>query len=175
MGMASKKTQDNPDITMENETRLVWQLKSFDDLSNEELYGLLALRSEVFVVEQACAYPDLDGKDQQSLHLMAWRDDALLAYARLLPPGLSYDTASIGRIVTCRAARSTGLGRLLLRRALTAVAEVFGQGAITISAQAHLEKFYGEFGFGRQGAPYLEDGIPHIKMISLGLPAGNLG
>lgn len=155
---------------MAEEFGIEWQLKSFDELTNEELYGLLALRSEVFVVEQACAYQDADGKDKQSMHLMAFRGNELMGYARLLPPGLSYETASIGRVVTRQAARGTGLRGLLVRRAVAAAGDIFGRGAITISAQAHLEALYNEFGFEKQGMPYLEDGIPHIKMISLGCP-----
>lgn len=160
---------------MDSSENVQWQQKTFGELANGELYGILALRAEVFVVEQACAYQDQDGKDPQSVHLMASAEGQLMAYARLLPPGLSYETASIGRIVVRRAMRGTGLGRQLVGRALAAAGELFGHGPVTISAQAHLEAFYAALGFEKQGAPYLEDGIPHIQMISAGLPAGNPG
>lgn len=158
---------------MESKVGLQWKLKSFDRLSSGELYDILVLRSEVFVVEQQCAYQDIDGKDQTSTHLMAYRGNELVAYARLLPPGLSYKTASIGRVITRRTERGAGLGKELIRRAMEAVVGLFGKGLVTISAQQHLEAFYGAFGFVRQGDAYLEDGIPHIKMISFGLPVGN--
>lgn len=160
---------------MEPKAGLEWKLKSFDELSNGELYDMLAIRSEVFVVEQRCAYQDLDGKDQASMHLMACRGGGIVAYARLLPPGLSYETASIGRIITRSTERGTGLGKALLRQAMDAVGRLFGTGPVTISAQQHLKAFYSGFGFVQEGDPYLEDDIPHIKMISFGLPAGNPG
>lgn len=162
-------------MTTHSETNLVWQLKPFAQLTAEELYILLALRSEVFVVEQACAYQDLDGMDQRSMHLMGWQDEQLVAYARLLPPGLLYDTASIGRVVTRGTIRGMGIGKLLMGNAMDAVRSVFGPVAVTISAQAHLEVFYNTWGFVKHGAPYLEDGIPHVRMISSAPSAGNLG
>lgn len=162
-------------MAMGKEQSVNWQLKSFTELTPEELYRLLVLRSEVFVVEQACVYQDLDGKDQRAMHLMGWRNNELVAYARLLPPGISYETASIGQVATSPAVRGMGIGRLLVGKAMETVREVFGAAAVTISAQAHLEAFYNAWGFVAQGVTYLEDGIPHVEMISLASPAGNLG
>lgn len=152
-----------------------WKIKSFDELSKEELYDILALRSEVFVVEQECAYQDLDNKDQSSLHLMGVQQGLIVAYARLLPPGLSYETASIGRVITQGEIRGRGLGKEVVRRAIDAVSRIYNTASITISAQAHLEKFYQTFGFVTRGEPYLEDGISHINMISFSLEGSNQG
>lgn len=137
-----------------------WLHRTFDELTTVQLYAILALRQRVFVVEQACAYLDADGYDVQCQHL--WAEDAAIhGYLRIVPSGVKYAEASIGRVVVAPEARGTGLGRELVRRGL----EVVGAQAIRIGAQAHLERFYGEFGFRRVSEIYDEDGIPHIDML----------
>ncbi|WP_374619602.1 GNAT family N-acetyltransferase [Pandoraea sp.] len=147
-----------------------WMCKSFDALGSTLLYRILAARNAVFVVEQQCPYQDIDGRDPHSLHLVAHASDAtdpprIAAYLRLLPPGLAYEEASIGRVLTASSHRGTGLGRELLARAI-AIADVHWPGAaLRIGAQAHLEAFYGAFGFVKASEPYDEDGILHIEML----------
>lgn len=142
-----------------------WLLKKFNELQNDELYAILQLRSVVFVVEQNCAYLDLDDKDQDAWHLMGWEADSLVAYTRLLPPGLAFEEASIGRVVTSPSVRRSGYGRTLMKRSIEECLLLFGKGPIKIGAQRYLENFYQSFGFEVGGSPYLEDGIPHIHMI----------
>ena len=149
-----------------------WRLKKFEDLGVHELYAILQLRNIVFAVEQNCVYPDMDNKDAQSLHLMAWEKDPasgtdqLMAYTRLLPPGVSYpDAASIGRVVTAPAARGKGLGRELMQRSLKALYQSFGRGPVRIGAQLYLKDFYASLGFAVSSEMYLEDGIEHIEML----------
>jgi ElaA protein len=140
-----------------------WQLKPFDALTPGELYALLALRSDVFVVEQNCVYLDTDGLDSVALHLWLPGTPHALAVARLLPPGSCYAEASIGRVATAGRVRRTGLGRALFQRALDEVAQRW-PGPVRIMAQSYLTKFYAEFGFLIQGDEFLEDGIPHFYM-----------
>jgi len=144
-----------------------WQASPFTDLSTTELYELLALRQLVFVVEQTCAYLDCDGKDYRATHLLG-RDESgqLVAYARLLPPGVSFAEASIGRVVTHPSVRRTGAGRALMHEAIARTRATFGAGPIRIGAQRYLERFYGELGFEIASAPYDDDGIPHVEMVS---------
>ena len=138
--------------------------KHFSSLTANELYSILRLRNRVFVVEQNCVYLDTDDKDQFSFHLSAWDDDTLVAYARILPPGLSYSEASIGRVVTDPIYRNTGAGRLLMKHAIEKTHAQFGNSDIKIGAQLYLLQFYGSLGFIQSGAEYLEDGIPHVEM-----------
>lgn len=143
-----------------------WTCKPFDDLTPHELYAILQLRSIVFVVEQNCVYPDMDDKDQASFHLMAWRDEKLVAYTRLLPKGVSYPGyCSIGRVVSSPAVRDEGMGRELMDRSIRQCGELFGTGPIKIGAQLYLKKFYTSLGFEQTSDTYLEDGIEHIEMI----------
>lgn len=137
--------------------------KAFHELTVDELYGILQLRQEVFVVEQACAYLDCDDHDQRSIHLFT-DDNGLVAYARVLPPGEKFREASLGRVVTAKRARRTGAGRAIVKRAIETIERRFGRVPIRISAQSYLARFYGELGFEREGDEYLEDGIPHIEM-----------
>jgi len=137
-----------------------WHERAFDELSSAELYAIVALRERVFVVEQTCAYLDADGVDPACRHLWA-EAGAILAYLRIVPAGVKYDEVALGRIVTAPEARGTGLGRALVRRGLDAVGGV----AVRISAQAHLERFYADFGFRTASDVYLEDGIPHLDML----------
>ncbi len=139
--------------------------KPFADLTPQELYGLLRLRSEVFVVEQNCVFLDMDNKDQDCYHLLLYQNDHLAACARLLPAGLYYNEISIGRIVTSPETRGTGLGKELVSTAIDACYQLFGTGPIKIGAQLYAKKFYELFGFVQAGNVYDEDGIDHIHMI----------
>lgn len=151
---------------------LTFTCASFDSLSVYELYEILALRQAVFVVEQNCAYLDCDGNDAQSWHLMG-RDEAgvLQCYTRLLPTGLAYaDYCSIGRVLSSEAVRGTGAGKILMGKSIEKCLELFGNQPIKIGAQSYLLRFYAGFGFQSTGEEYLEDGIPHTKMIRLAQP-----
>ena len=119
-----------------------WVLKKFDELSNHELYKILQLRCEVFVLEQNCPYLDEDDKDQQSYHLMGWKDDLLAAYTRILPAGLAFEEASIGRVVTSPKARGAGIGRSLMLKSLEQLYKLFGVVPVRIGAQLYLKEFY---------------------------------
>jgi ElaA protein len=138
--------------------------KAFDDLTPHELYEIMRLRNEVFVLEQLCVYQDADNKDQRSHHLMIKDNGKLIAYARLLPPGVSYPEMSIGRVISSPEYRRKGAGRLLMQKAIEGCHELFGEGPIRIGAQLYLTKFYESFGFVRSGDVYLEDNIEHIEM-----------
>ena len=144
---------------------LTWSCKKFTEISTDELYNILQLRLEVFIMEQQCIYQDCDDKDQQSLHLMGWEGSKLVAYARVLPPGLSYSSPSRGRVVTSPTSRKTGYGRELMNLAIDTVKSVHNTGTIIIGAQIYLESFYSSLGFRQEGDIYIEDGIEHIKMI----------
>ncbi len=146
---------------------MTWLIKKFDELTPFELYAILQLRNEVFVVEQTCVYQDADGKDQQAHHFMGWEKDQLVAYTRIIPPGIIYPEASVGRVVTSRAARGTGTGRLLMEKTIKEVNTRYPGTPIKIGAQSHLEKFYSSLGFQQTSGPYSEDGIEHIEMIRL--------
>lgn len=149
---------------------LIWQCAAFDELDTRSLYDLLALRMSVFVVEQNCPYQELDGKDQHSWHMLGYRHGQLVATARILGPGASYvGAASIGRVVSAPSERGTGIGQALMTESVKACQKLFPEHPIRIGAQAHLEAFYGRFGFVSSSATYLEDGIPHIEMTR---PAG---
>lgn len=147
-----------------------WRCSPFDALSLRELHDILRARQQVFAIEQNCVYLDVDGVDEDCLHLAAWRRGVRepLAYARIVPPGLKYAEASIGRVITTAPGRGLGLGRELVRRAIAHAAQVHAGHGIRISAQSYLEPFYGGFGFRIVGERYLEDGIPHTEML---LPA----
>ena len=140
-------------------------IKSFKELSPTELYKILRLRNEVFVVEQNCPYQDADNKDLECQHLMLLQNDELMGYARLVPPGLSFPQMSIGRVVTSPKVRGTGIGRVLMKAAIEQCDQIFGNGSIQIGAQAYLIKFYSSLGFKQVSEVYDEDGIPHIDMI----------
>ena len=142
-----------------------WTLADFAALTPYDLYDVLQLRSEVFVVEQACAFQDLDGADAQALHLLGHLGGQLAAYARCFGPGVKYREASVGRIVTRGSVRSAGLGHDLVERAIAAVAGRWGPQAIRIGAQARLQEFYQRHGFTDAGVPYVEDGIDHLEML----------
>lgn len=146
---------------------LTFKCLPFDQLTLTELYAILALRQEVFIVEQNCPYLDCDGKDQASWHLQG-RDATgqLVCYTRLLPRGVAYaDYPSIGRVVSAPVARGTGAGRALMAESIARCRQLFGDQPIKIGAQTYLLKFYTSFGFRSTGEEYLEDGIPHTKMV----------
>jgi ElaA protein len=147
--------------------KLDWKLLKFDALSNEALYQLLRLRSEVFVVEQGCNYMDMDNKDQKCHHLLGYQDGQLLAYSRIVPAGLSYEFPSIGRIVVSSKGRGRGLGIELLNTSIEKLESLYGKGCIKIGAQLYLKRFYESFGFEMFSDIYLEDKIEHIEMIRL--------
>jgi ElaA protein len=144
-----------------------WSLKKFDDLAPLELYRIIQLRNEVFVVEQNCPYQDADNKDLSSYHFMGWNNDKLVAYTRLLPPGLSYTEPSIGRVVNSLSVRGSGIGRELMLKSIEQVKKLFGEGPIKIGAQLYLNKFYTSLGFQQTSDIYLEDNIEHIEMVKL--------
>ncbi len=180
---------------------LTWQWLPFDQLGRNQLYEVLRLRSEVFVVEQNCVFQDMDGLDDQAMHLLGVRASAdsapcpppalrapplptqsplppglpgagvgesgpqLVAYVRCFPAGVTFDEASIGRVVTRQSARGGGLGHVLMAEAIRALQQQWGPQAIRIGAQAHLKSFYERHGFADVGKPYVEDGIAHIEMV----------
>jgi ElaA protein len=144
---------------------LEWQWCALSDLPAHRIHALFAARSAVFVVEQNCPYQDLDGADLAAEHLIAWSEDEVAACLRLLAPGVKYAEPSIGRVLTRKAFRTTGLGRELMARGVARCEERFPTQAMRIGAQAHLERFYGSFGFVKASDVYMEDGIPHIEML----------
>lgn len=141
-----------------------FKIKPFNELSVPELYQALQLRSDVFIVEQNCVYPDVDGKDVKALHLLGSYNGSIVAYARLFAPGYYFDNASIGRVVISPLYRDRKWGHSLVRAAIAGIAQHYSTVAITISAQLYLKKFYESHGFVQHGEGYLEDDIPHIKM-----------
>lgn len=145
-----------------------WSCKPFDQLTPHELYAILLLRSQVFVVEQQCVFLDMDSKDQRTHHLMAWHNDELIGYTRLLAPGISFPEAAIGRVVTAPPVRGTGFGHTLMARSIEELFTLFGEQAIRIGAQYHLKRFYEKFGFVQAGEVYDEDGIDHVEMLRQG-------
>jgi ElaA protein len=144
-----------------------FKCKPFSELTTDELYELMALRQEVFVVEQNCPYLDADGKDQQAWHLMGFdKNEKLIAYARIAPQGVFYENyVSIGRIVTSPSVRGKGIGKKLMVACFEAIEKLFKNQPVKISAQYYLIRFYESFGFETIGEQYLEDDIPHIAMI----------
>ena len=141
------------------------QIKPFGTLSHVELYALLRLRSEVFVVEQQCVYQDIDDRDAEALHLLVEEDGDLAAYLRIFQPEKGGSKASIGRVVVASSHRKKGLARRMMQHALEFISLHFKVDGVFLSAQVYLKDFYADLGFEEQGEPYLEDGIPHIKMV----------
>jgi ElaA protein len=139
--------------------------KSFSELSTKELYEILQLRAEVFVVEQNCVYQDIDGKDEKALHVIGFKNDKIVAYCRIFKPGDYFEKASIGRVVVAANERKFGHGHVIFQHSVEAVKKFFNETSIKISAQLYLKKFYESHGFFQVGEGYLEDDIPHIAMI----------
>lgn len=144
---------------------LNWELKAFNELTADHLYQILRIRSEVFVVEQQCVYLDCDGKDRHALHLSLMDHGEIIAYARILKKGISYDEASIGRVLVRPSHRGQGLSRELMLRAIGFIDTGFGEKTIRIQAQAYLAGFYRSLGFREVSDVYMEDSIPHVDMI----------
>lgn len=142
-----------------------WKIKKFASLSTTELYDILKLRSEIFVVEQNCAYLDMDGKDKVALHLIGTIDSKIVAYSRLFKPGISFENASIGRVVIEANHRGKKCGQELMKKSIAEINKHFGESKISIGAQLYLKKFYENEGFIQSSEMYLEDTIPHIEMI----------
>ncbi|MBW8685591.1 GNAT family N-acetyltransferase [Chitinophaga rhizophila] len=145
-----------------------WVTKTFEELTTQELYALLRLRSEIFVVEQKCAFQDMDNADQLAVHIMGYDDELdneLVAYTRIFGPGIKFDMCSIGRVVTAASVRGNGSGRKLMEYSIAVVEDRFGKVPIKIGAQLYLQKFYSSLGFEQSSEMYLEDDIPHIEMI----------
>lgn len=144
---------------------LHWTYKHFASLTTQELYTILSLRSEVFVVEQNCVYLDTDNKDVDAWHLCGCEKDTLVAYVRILAPGVSYEEASIGRVLTNPAFRKNGYGVDLMKLAIEKTLQQYGVQKIKIGAQLYLLNFYSNLGFIQTSEVYMEDGIPHIEML----------
>lgn len=140
------------------------EIKKFNELTPKELYDILRVRSEVFVVEQECIYEDVDGKDIFSDHLMIKEDGELLAYLRILKAGVSYEACSLGRVLVVKEARGRGLAKKILENGINYIVNNWNEKRITIGAQNYLRNFYGSFGFKPISEVYLEDGIPHVDM-----------
>ena len=141
-----------------------WEIKHFEALTTIELYEILRLRSEVFVVEQNCVYQDIDSKDEKSLHLLGFFNGVIVAYSRLFKSGDYFENAAIGRVVVAQKYRNQKWGHALISASIAGIQDYFGETKITISAQLHLKAFYEQNGFKQTSEPYLEDGIPHIEM-----------
>lgn len=145
--------------------QLQFKVKSFAQLNAQEIYDILQLREEIFIIEQTCIYQDIDGVDPSTFHLMGYKDNNLVAYARLIPPGIKYKSCSIGRVAVKKAERLNKYGIDLMSQAIQFLTAQFPDSSITISAQLYLKKFYEGFDFIAEGDVYPEDDIPHIKMI----------
>jgi ElaA protein len=143
-----------------------WECKHFDKLSAVELHAILALRCSIFIIEQNCPYLDPDHKDLHSYHIMGWSGNDLVAVARIVEPGISYEEVSIGRVASAASVRGTGVGKILMTKTMEFIREIFGNVPVRISAQSYLQKYYEGFGFKRsEKEEYLEDDIPHLDMI----------
>tara|TARA_B100001741_G_C16449447_1_gene549671 strand:- start:181 stop:630 length:450 start_codon:yes stop_codon:yes gene_type:complete len=142
-----------------------WRFKSFEDLTKSELHEMMILRQQVFIVEQDCPYQDADVKDKYSHHLLGYIKGGLVAYLRLVKPGISYEEMSFGRIVIALTHRGSGLGIALMKEGIKQSIILYGTSNNRISAQSHLLPFYQKFGFVSTGKEYLEDDIPHTEMI----------
>lgn len=142
-----------------------FEVKTFNSLTTSELYDLLQLRSEVFVVEQNCVFLDIDGKDEKALHVIGKKDNKIVAYARLFKQGCYFKESSIGRVVVKESERMHNYGSNLIRFSIQVIEDKFNTSTIKIGAQSYLKKFYESHGFTKVGEEYIEDGIPHIYMI----------
>jgi|TARA_B100001939_G_scaffold328692_1_gene324260 ElaA protein len=147
---------------MTSNISFIWH--NFDSISKEELYDVLSLRQKVFIIEQNCFYEDLDYSDQEANHLLLYKDNKLIGYSRVFPPGIKYDDASIGRIVTDEEYRGKGYGKIIAKESIQFLKNNYPKSDISISAQFRLIDFYEDFGFIKVGSVYLEDDIDHIKM-----------
>lgn len=144
---------------------MIWKIKSFEEITTSELYEIVKARVDVFVVEQDCPYPDLDGYDQKAIHIWAEEDQNVLAYCRIFNKGIKYPETSIGRVLTTEKARGKSLGKQLIQYAVETIENRFHTSEVRISAQDYLLRFYSGFGFEDTGKKYLEDNIPHTEMF----------
>jgi ElaA protein len=143
-----------------------FQIKTFQELSIDELYELMQLRVDVFVVEQNCPYPELDGLDQEAIHVLGYGQEGnLIAYSRILAAGVKFKEVSPGRIIVHPEYRGGEVGRLLIEKTLEVISQTYGNVPVKIAAQQPLSTYYGNFGFEICSSPYLEDGIPHVDMV----------
>ncbi|OCA86197.1 GNAT family N-acetyltransferase [Pradoshia sp. D12] len=142
-----------------------WKLKKFDELTNIELYNILKERTLVFVVEQNCPYPEVDGKDPFSYHLFKEDNGEIVAYLRIVPAGIAYQETSIGRVIVKKEYRGEGIAGELLKKGLDFIQNELKETKVKIQAQDYLRKFYTSFGFQPISETYLEDNIPHVDMI----------
>jgi len=143
----------------------MWNIQTFDELTVEQLYTYLQLRVNVFIVEQNCPYPELDGYDADAIHLAFIENEKLMAYARILPQGVKYNRISIGRVIVEKDARGRGLAKELMKESLGFIQKKWPQQEVQLQAQSHLRNFYGAFGFESISDEYDEDGIPHVDMV----------
>ena len=144
-----------------------WKVTKYEELGRDELYNILSLRAEVFVVEQDCVYQDVDGKDHKAVHISGYEGDLLVAYCRIFPSGEYFENTAVGRVAVRKEYRAKGYGHSLMQLALGEIYTIWGAGPVTISAQLYLEKFYNSHGFERIGSVYQEDGIDHIRMVRI--------
>ncbi|SFB04811.1 ElaA protein [Lentibacillus halodurans] len=142
-----------------------WSLKTFQELTNDDLYALLKLRVDIFVVEQECPYPELDNYDQWAIHYFLKIADEMAANVRILPAGSKFNEASIGRVAVAEKFRGSGLGKEMMRKAIDYTTTVLDEQQIKIQAQEYLKQFYSDLGFIQISDPYLDDGIPHMDML----------
>lgn len=145
--------------------QVIWKIKTFDQLDRRELYEILKIRQEVFIVEQTCYYLDADGFDEKAVHIWGEQNNIIVAYCRIFEPEIKYAECSIGRVLTHSLYRKLKLGKILVKLALNTIENRFNSKEVRISAQDYLLKFYSEFGFESTGAKYLEDDIPHTEML----------
>lgn len=145
--------------------KIIWHFKPFDDLTPQELYMILQLRNEVFVVEQQCIYNECDGKDMDCFHLWATLNDEVIACSRIVPPEISYKEPSIGRVVSHPNYRHLKLGHHLMRHSLEIIKNTYNTSSVRISAQCYLGSFYEQYGFRQISEQYLEDNLPHMEML----------
>ena len=143
----------------------MWNIQTFNELTVEQLYTYLQLRVNVFIVEQNCPYPELDGYDADAIHLAFIENEKLMAYARILPQGVKYNRISIGRVIVEKDARGRGLAKELMKESLGFIQKKWPQQEVQLQAQSHLRNFYGAFGFESISDEYDEDGIPHVDMV----------
>ena len=144
---------------------MIWEIKEWSELSTKEVENIFSLRSEVFIVEQDCVYQDIDGKDQKAKHVLGKKNNEIIAYSRIFKPGDYFDNVSIGRVVVRQDQRKYGLGKKIMLATMAAIDQRFPNKPIEISAQSYLLKFYTDLGFSAFGEEYLEDGIPHRRML----------
>lgn len=142
-----------------------WIIKTFNELTTDELYKILQLRNEVFIVEQECPYQDIDGKDNESYHIFLKKDNEVIAYSRILKKGISYEQASIGRVIVKKDYRGGNIAKDMLLKSISFIENSLHEKEIKIQAQAYLDKFYSSLGFEKISDVYLEDNIPHMDML----------